>query len=150
MTVFWGIRGLTNLPVESLFTGGMAWFTDLTTYDPYYVIPALTAITLWVTLETGSSSQVASTTPYQKWFFRSVPLIAFPFLMHFPAVRFFDESLLFLLNITYMYCTTGISPYVLYSEHCTAVCALPVLEPCYFNNRFSYILQRLLSINPNP
>lgn len=35
------IRGMAAIPVPSLETGGVAWFTDLTVYDPYYVLPIL-------------------------------------------------------------------------------------------------------------
>ncbi|KAF3056506.1 Mitochondrial inner membrane protein OXA1 [Daldinia childiae] len=42
------LRGMAALPVPSLETGGFAWFTDLTVYDPYYILPitsiALTAV----------------------------------------------------------------------------------------------------------
>ncbi|KAI0135907.1 60Kd inner membrane protein-domain-containing protein [Daldinia grandis] len=42
------LRGMAALPVPSLETGGLAWFTDLTVHDPYYILPitsiALTAV----------------------------------------------------------------------------------------------------------
>ncbi|KAI8963160.1 60Kd inner membrane protein-domain-containing protein [Daldinia sp. FL1419] len=42
------LRGMAALPVPSFETGGLAWFTDLTVHDPYYILPvtsiALTAI----------------------------------------------------------------------------------------------------------
>ncbi|KAH6658727.1 60Kd inner membrane protein-domain-containing protein [Truncatella angustata] len=44
------IRGMSALPVPSLETGGFAWITDLTVYDPTYILPlvsaALSAITI--------------------------------------------------------------------------------------------------------
>ncbi|KAI1660626.1 60Kd inner membrane protein-domain-containing protein [Daldinia decipiens] len=39
------LRGMAALPVPSLETGGLAWFTDLTVYDPYYILP-ITSIAL--------------------------------------------------------------------------------------------------------
>lgn len=32
-------RGMAAIPVPSLETGGLAWFTDLTVHDPYYILP---------------------------------------------------------------------------------------------------------------
>jgi len=42
---------MATLPVESLKTGGFLWITDLTVPDPYFILPAITAATLLVTLE---------------------------------------------------------------------------------------------------
>lgn len=33
-------RAMAAIPVPSLETGGLAWFTDLTVHDPYYILPA--------------------------------------------------------------------------------------------------------------
>ncbi|KAI1770017.1 60Kd inner membrane protein-domain-containing protein [Hypoxylon cercidicola] len=33
------VRNMAAIPVPSLETGGLAWFTDLTVYDPYYILP---------------------------------------------------------------------------------------------------------------
>ncbi|KAI1494069.1 60Kd inner membrane protein-domain-containing protein [Biscogniauxia mediterranea] len=33
-------RGMAAIPVPSLETGGVAWFTDLTVPDPYFILPA--------------------------------------------------------------------------------------------------------------
>ncbi|KAI0376726.1 60Kd inner membrane protein-domain-containing protein [Hypomontagnella monticulosa] len=32
-------RAMSAIPVPSLETGGLAWFTDLTVHDPYYILP---------------------------------------------------------------------------------------------------------------
>lgn len=42
---------MANLPVESLQTGGLWWFTDLTVPDQFYLLPVLTSLTLWATIE---------------------------------------------------------------------------------------------------
>lgn len=48
------VRGMSSVPVPSLETGGLAWFSDLTVHDPFYILPtvaiALTALTLKVRL----------------------------------------------------------------------------------------------------
>jgi len=49
--VFVGLRQMCNLPVESLKTGGTAWFTDLTVADPYYALPLMTSAFLYGVIE---------------------------------------------------------------------------------------------------
>ena len=51
LSVFIGIRHMTNVPVESMTTGGILWFTDLTVTDPYFALPLITVATLLATLE---------------------------------------------------------------------------------------------------
>ncbi|CAG7785148.1 unnamed protein product [Allacma fusca] len=88
VSCFFGLRKMANLPVESMKTGGMLWFTDLTVCDPYYILPLITSTTLWLTLETGADSARLSSSPnshLMKYVFRALPLIVFPFTMNFPA-----------------------------------------------------------------
>jgi len=42
---------MANLPVDSMREGGLWWFTDLTMADPYCLLPLLTSVTLWITME---------------------------------------------------------------------------------------------------
>ena len=51
MTCLFAIRGMANLPVESLMIGGTLWFTDLTAPDPYCLLPIMTATSLLANLE---------------------------------------------------------------------------------------------------
>lgn len=51
ISVFMGLRGMANVPIESLRTGGMLWFTDLTLADQYYLLPIITSATLYLTVE---------------------------------------------------------------------------------------------------
>lgn len=37
------LRGMASLPVPGLETGGLAWFTDLSVYDPFYILPCVSA-----------------------------------------------------------------------------------------------------------
>ena len=48
ISVFYGLRGISSLPVESFKTGGAFWFPDLTIADPYMLLPALSAVTVAV------------------------------------------------------------------------------------------------------
>ena len=47
ISVFSGIRAMTSLPVQSMTTGGALWFTDLTVADPYFILPAICAVSIW-------------------------------------------------------------------------------------------------------
>jgi len=51
LSVFIGLRQMANLPVESMKTGGTAWFTDLTVPDPYYLLPLVTMTMLYASIE---------------------------------------------------------------------------------------------------
>ena len=50
---------MAQLPVESMATGGLGWFTDLTVYDPYFVLPIASALTMLVTIEVCNKYVVA-------------------------------------------------------------------------------------------
>ena len=41
ISFFIAIRKMAAVPVESMKTGGILWFEDLTTSDPYYILPVL-------------------------------------------------------------------------------------------------------------
>lgn len=51
ISFFFALRGMANLPIESFKTGGMLWFTDLTVPDPFYILPLITSVSLFCTLE---------------------------------------------------------------------------------------------------
>nr|CAI5833191.1 unnamed protein product [Callosobruchus analis] len=42
---------MSNVPVDSLRTGGLWWFTDLTLPDQYFILPLITSATLFATIE---------------------------------------------------------------------------------------------------
>ena len=42
---------MANLPVETMQTGGLLWFPDLTLADPLHLLPFLTSATLLATIE---------------------------------------------------------------------------------------------------
>ena len=42
---------MSYLPVESLKTGGLLWFPDLASADPYYILPVLCAASMLLTIE---------------------------------------------------------------------------------------------------
>lgn len=51
MSFFFALKGMSNIPVESMKEGGLFWFADLTICDPYYILPLLTSVTMWATIE---------------------------------------------------------------------------------------------------
>lgn len=60
---------MANVPVDSMRTGGLFWFTDLTLPDPYYLLPILTSATMWLTIEVWL---IINFTPF--FFFRRAQL----------------------------------------------------------------------------
>jgi|688.fasta_scaffold2192741_1 YidC/Oxa1 family membrane protein insertase len=51
MSTFFGLRNMCNLPVESFRTGGALWFQDLTITDPYFILPLISASTLFIMIQ---------------------------------------------------------------------------------------------------
>lgn len=61
MSTFFGLRNMCNLPVESFRTGGALWFQDLTITDPYFILPLISASTLFIMIQKGmDTGQAAS------------------------------------------------------------------------------------------
>ena len=48
LSFFVGLRGMANCPVESLSTGGILWFENLATTDPYNLLPFITCCTTYL------------------------------------------------------------------------------------------------------
>ncbi|XP_076370973.1 mitochondrial inner membrane protein OXA1L-like [Tachypleus tridentatus] len=86
ISFFMALRGMANLPLESMKTGGTMWFTDLTIPDPFYGLPLITCATLFVIIETGAEGGMRSDSlQAMRYFMRAMPLIIFPFAINFPA-----------------------------------------------------------------
>lgn len=87
ISFFIGLRKMANTPVESMREGGLFWFTDLTLADPYFILPAITSATLYLTIELGTDSAKLSAQSMQtmRYVLRALPLFIFPFTMNFPA-----------------------------------------------------------------
>ncbi|XP_039287317.1 mitochondrial inner membrane protein OXA1L [Nilaparvata lugens] len=87
LSFFLSLREMANLPVKSLHNGGLYWFTDLTVPDQYYLLPALTCITLFANIEIGASGKITGPNSHLlKYFMRGIPVVIFPFIMNFPGV----------------------------------------------------------------
>ncbi|XP_037283608.1 OXA1L mitochondrial inner membrane protein [Rhipicephalus microplus] len=86
ISFFFALRGMANLPMESFKTGGILWFTDLTVPDPFYILPLITSVSLFCTLELGAESGVrADNLQWTRYVFRCLPVVIFPITMNFPA-----------------------------------------------------------------
>lgn len=48
------LRGMSELPVPGLEEGGFLWIQDLTVADPFYVLPALTAVAIHWTFKAST------------------------------------------------------------------------------------------------
>ncbi|XP_017876265.1 mitochondrial inner membrane protein OXA1L [Ceratina calcarata] len=84
--IFIALRGMTNLPVESLKHGGIYWFTDLTVPDPYYILPLCTSVSMFFVAEYAmKNASSAKISPILKYLMRGLPIISFLFGMRFPG-----------------------------------------------------------------
>ncbi|XP_042213995.1 mitochondrial inner membrane protein OXA1L-like [Homarus americanus] len=87
ISMFVGLRGMANLPLESFKDGGIFWFTDLTVCDPLYLLPIITSITMLATIELGTDGAKlnAQNMHLMKYVLRGIPILVFPFTLSFPA-----------------------------------------------------------------
>lgn len=86
ISFFFGIRKMAELPVVSMKTGGLFWFTDLTVPDPYYILPVLTAATFLTTIELGTDGVSPQQKGQIKTIFRIMAFAMIPVTAAFPAV----------------------------------------------------------------
>jgi len=105
-SMFFGLRGMTNVPVESMKSGGILWFTDLTLADPTCVLPVLTASTLFLQLYLGADGINLNTMPpFMKKLMYAMPLISVPVMLQFPAalnVYWMTNNIISLVQATAM------------------------------------------------
>ncbi|KAL3284431.1 hypothetical protein HHI36_018590 [Cryptolaemus montrouzieri] len=87
VSFFMSLRQMSNIPVESLKTGGLWWFTDLTLPDQFFVMPVVTSLTLWLTIELGTDAAKLSSQNMQtmKYVLRALPVCILPFTVNFPG-----------------------------------------------------------------
>eukprot|EP00794_Sanderia_malayensis_P018593 gene18593-20459_t len=86
ISFFIGLRKMANLPVESMQTGGLLWFTDLTAFDPYYILPVVVSLSMLATIELGTEMGISSDQMQKtKNLMRFMSLIMIPLTAKFPA-----------------------------------------------------------------
>ncbi|ORY41982.1 hypothetical protein BCR33DRAFT_661124 [Rhizoclosmatium globosum] len=78
MSMFFGLKGMAELPVPGFSTGGALWFSDLSAMDPTYILPITAAGTMLVVMEYSMEAQ-ASANAAQSQMIKSVmrPLLFF-------------------------------------------------------------------------
>jgi len=96
-SMFVGLRGMANLPLESMMSGGLFWFHDLTIPDPYYLLPFFTSASLYLQIHLGADGMSTQNFgPMGKAVMKAMPVALFLFTMNFPAA------------IGFYWCTTNV------------------------------------------
>lgn len=87
ISFFMGLRGMANCPVESLSTGGLWWFLDLTVPDQFFILPLITSATMWATIELGvdGGRLDAQNMHVMRYLLRAIPIVMIPFTINFPG-----------------------------------------------------------------
>jgi len=88
ISFFIGLRQMANAPVESLATGGLFWFVDLTVPDQFFLLPIITSCTMLATIEVGTDGARLASANLQtmKYVLRALPFVILPFTINFPGV----------------------------------------------------------------
>lgn len=87
ISFFIGLRQMANAPVESLTTGGLFWFVDLTVPDQFFLLPIITSFTMLATIEVGTDGARLASANLQtmKYVLRALPFVILPFTVNFPG-----------------------------------------------------------------
>ncbi|ETE62324.1 Mitochondrial inner membrane protein OXA1L, partial [Ophiophagus hannah] len=89
ISFFFALRKMAECPVPSMQTGGLLWFTDLTTSDPYYALPLITTASMLAVLELGAETGVSNPSYHMmKTVFRVLPILLLPITINFPTAIF--------------------------------------------------------------
>ncbi|ORX77948.1 hypothetical protein K493DRAFT_275232 [Basidiobolus meristosporus CBS 931.73] len=89
LSFFFALRDMAQLPVPQFQTGGIAWFTDLTAADPYYILPVLSGLGFLTILELGSEAGTNVGQPNNaKWIFRFMSVAMVPLTASFSSSIF--------------------------------------------------------------
>ena len=83
ITMFYVIRSF-GVEHPSFSSGGILWFKDLTVADPTYLLPIISAVTMFA----ASEITAKNLDPQQRWMMRILPIVFVVFLINFPAGLF--------------------------------------------------------------
>ena len=87
ISFFVAIRQMARLPVESMKTGGLFWFSDLTVTDPYVLLPLISVCSMLLVMEIGAEGGMnVERLRKLKWVFRGMAVITFPVMVKMPTV----------------------------------------------------------------
>lgn len=83
MTCIMAVRQMCSVPVPSMTEGGASWFIDLTSPDPYYILPTLTGAVIGLTINVGMKAGTMQgsssySTVFQK--LQYLPIVAMPLI----------------------------------------------------------------------
>ncbi|EPS65404.1 hypothetical protein M569_09370, partial [Genlisea aurea] len=86
---FFAVRKMAE-GVPSFNGGGTLWFSDLTTPDSLYILPVLTALTFWITVELNSQEGMEGNPNASavKWVSRVFAVLTVPLTLTFPKAIF--------------------------------------------------------------
>ncbi|KAJ7552825.1 hypothetical protein O6H91_06G071700 [Diphasiastrum complanatum] len=89
MCFFFAISNMAE-KVPSFKEGGTLWFTDLSTPDDMYIMPVLTALIFWITVELGAADGMQGQPNLEKMktFLRALAVLMIPLTMSFPKALF--------------------------------------------------------------
>ncbi|KAG0629653.1 hypothetical protein M758_1G119400 [Ceratodon purpureus] len=89
ISFFFAIRNMAE-KVPSFKEGGALWFTDLTTADPYYILPVMSGLFTLATIELGAMDgmQGQPMIGKMKMFFRGFAVLIVPLTATFPKALF--------------------------------------------------------------
>ncbi len=83
ITMFYVIRSFGNTHPD-FSSGGILWFQNLSVMDPYYLLPVMSAVTMFA----ASEITAKNLDPQQRWLMRILPVVFTVFLLNFPAGLF--------------------------------------------------------------
>jgi len=91
MSMFLGLRGMANLPVPSMESGGLLWFENMTLMDPFYILPFATSCSLYLQFRVGADgNRMATMGPMGRVMMTLFPFGLFPISLNFPsAITFY-------------------------------------------------------------
>lgn len=84
-SMFFGLRGMANQPVVSMQSQGLFWFTDLTAADPLFVLPVVTAGSLFLFIYSNAEIDAGAMGQTVRKFMLLLPILSIPAMCYFPA-----------------------------------------------------------------
>ena len=88
MGMFFGLRIMPDYFGTLMSTEGLFWFSDLTTFDPYYILPVISGVAMFTSVEINKAQMVATNPEHGKLMtnvFRAMTIVMVPAISGFPA-----------------------------------------------------------------
>ncbi|KAL8929485.1 MAG: hypothetical protein Q9208_001154 [Pyrenodesmia sp. 3 TL-2023] len=97
-------RNMADLPLPGLETGGTLWFHDLTSLDPYFILPVITGTATFYLFKMGGEAGTAAWPPalfkFLQW---GMPIISTVFTAFWPAALQLGFAFSSLLSLVQTY-----------------------------------------------